>query len=128
MKTLHFENRQKNTEHLLLALAKIAIFPARAFAARDHMCCLSCARRRATSFLKFFFKQLSRCHYHSVSASAYCITLLSRLSFVDDVLANHNDNHNENGLTINDCLFFSSTNIVNEVYNFRMKHIWRCMC
>ena len=27
MKTLHFENRQKNTEHLLLALAKIAIFP-----------------------------------------------------------------------------------------------------
>ena len=57
MKTLHFENRQKNTEHLLLALAKIAIFPARAFAARDHMCCLSCARRLATSFLKFFFKK-----------------------------------------------------------------------
>ena len=26
MKTLHFENRQKNTEHLLLALAKIANF------------------------------------------------------------------------------------------------------
>ena len=56
MKTLHFENRQKNTEHLLLALAKIAIFPARAFAARDHMCCLSCAPRLATYFLKFFFK------------------------------------------------------------------------
>ena len=26
MKTLHFENRQENTKHLLLALAKIAIF------------------------------------------------------------------------------------------------------
>ena len=55
MKPLHFENRQKNTEHLLLALAKITIFPARAFAARDHMCCLSCAPRLATSFLKFCF-------------------------------------------------------------------------
>ena len=55
MKTLHFENRQKNTGHLLLALAKIAIFSARAFAARDHMCCLSCAPRLANCFLKVFF-------------------------------------------------------------------------
>ena len=55
MKPLHFENRQKNIEHLLLALAKIAIFPARAFAARDHMCCLSCAPRLATSFLKSIY-------------------------------------------------------------------------